>query len=298
MNIRLSCEACHSKNLLQKQIGSQSISLEQLTSNSFQVTNKDYGISLETVWCQDCGLWQPRYCVAFEDVTKFYAKMEDSTYLESSSRRGLSNYKQIQDTLKKYTNQNDQVLEIGAGGGAVINFLKKDGFNAEGLEPNRQFCEFAKEKYGISLMDIPYELLDKNGRYKAVIAFDVIEHLASPAHFLDCIHGCLVDSGIAIIVTPNKSSITARMMKKKWWHIRPPHLFYFDDKNISILAEKHHFKVVQSRQFYWSLPLSYLVEVFQKFIFNRSFVRCPWMSVNIKVNLFDSKVYILQKVGE
>ncbi len=295
MNLRKFCEACQSEKLQPQHVGAQSISKDQLTSDSFAVTNKDYGICLETVHCIDCGLWQPRFCVDFKDVVKFYGTMEDNAYLESSEVRGRSNYQQILNILKEHIGALGPVLEIGAGSGAVVNFLKKDYPSAEGLEPNRQFCAYALEKYGVVLKNIPYELLERNARYKAVIAFDVIEHLTSPAHFLACIHDCLETSGIAIIVTPDIDSFAARMMKKKWWHIRPPHLFYFNDNSFSRLWLRHHFEIIEKRQFYWSLPLAYLIEVLQQWVFRRTFIQCRYLSGTVKINLFDSKMYVLRK---
>ena len=56
------------------------------------------------------------------------------------------------------------------------------------------------------------------GPYDIVSAIDVIEHVDKPLDLLIEIRDLLAADGIGVLVTPDIGSITARLMRRKWWH--------------------------------------------------------------------------------
>lgn len=293
----MTCDSCHSSNLAPRQLCRRPVDLAAVSSDSMRVTNKDYGLCLEMVRCADCGLVQPKYLLAFSDIVKLYASMEDEQYLDSSYLRGVSNYRQIIKDLRSRLPQTARVLEIGSGSGALVHLLRQDFPATEGLEPSRFFCGYAKKKYGVDIMNISVEDLETNGQYDAVVALDVIEHVTSPNRFMTTVVRALKPGGLAIIVTPNLDSVTARVMGQKWWHIRPPHLYYFGDRSFGVLAAKHGFKVVSKRFFTWNLPFSYLANSVQKLVFGRAVVSFKLLKFNVVINTLDSRIYTLENLS-
>lgn len=295
MSERIKCNICESNNIKRHDFCKNPILIDEINANSVRVTNKDYGLCLEMVKCLECGLVQPRYELDFSDVVKLYSDMDDDEYIKSSHLRGLSNYNQIIKILKKHLNKSSRILEIGSGSGVLVGLLKEDFSNVDGIEPSRYFCDYAKEKYDVDMKNISFEMLDGSKKYDAVVALDVIEHVTSPNDFMKVVGDILNDEGITIIVTPNKDSISAKIMGKKWWHIRPPHLFYFDDKSFNVLAKKYNFNFISKKLFYWNLPFYYLIDSLQKLFIGQSLVSFKFLSFNVKINMLDSRLYVLIK---
>lgn len=295
--LRKKCDVCKSFILSNYPVCKKPIKIENLNSNQFKVTNKDYGICVETVKCRNCDLVQPKYEIDFKQIIKFYSDIKDEEYLKTSIIRGKSNYSQISNILKRYLNKSYNILEIGAGSGGLLYQLIKEYKNSRGIEPSSQFCKFAKTNYNIILKNTGYELLNSAKKYNAVIAMDVIEHVSSPDNLMKTIKNLLKPGGISIIVTPDRNSFLAKITKSKWWHIRPPHLYYFNDRSFEYLANKNDLKIIEKYQFYWTFPVYYLLDSLQKWIFKKTFFNFKFLPFNIKLNTFDSKLYILENTS-
>lgn len=294
MDERKKCEACKSESLNAIQIGGHII--KNLTSNQLRVTNKDYGESIETVLCKQCTLVQPKYILNTEDIIKLYSTMDDEEYLNSSDLRGKANYKQIIKIINKldYINTKSAFLEIGAGCGSLLNLLKKNFPSIKGLEPNTSFCKQAKNKYNLEIINSGYENLKTNDKFDCIIALDVIEHVSSPDHFMKTLRDSLTTNGIAIIGTPDIKSITARLFRKKWWHIRPPHIYYFNDKSFGTIATNNGFKISKKGFWHWELPLNYILDSIQKLVFKKTIIHFKFLNFPIHINTYDSKLYVLK----
>lgn len=295
MNTRKICSSCSSDKIKDCIICKQPIAIEKLNSTSVYVTNKDYGCCLDMIKCEDCNLVQVKYELNPNDIIKLYSGMEDKEYLESAYSRGVSNYQQIIPILRDHLSKSARILEIGSGSGALVSLLRKEFLNTVGIEPSSYFCNYAKKKYDIDIKNMPFELLGLDEKFDAIVALDVIEHVVSPSELLELMQSILNDKGIVIIVTPNKDSFFAKIMGKRWWHIRPPHLFYFGDKSFNFLAEKYGFSVISKKFFYWNLSFCYLLDSVQKLLVGKSLFKLKYLDFNVKINMFDSSLYVLKK---
>lgn len=292
MLARKQCEICQTSTLVDYQISSRVI--KSLKSNKVQVTNKDYGVSIQTVICIRCKLVQPKYLLLSNDLVNLYSEMDDRSYLQTSEQRGKSNYSQIKEYINDF-NRSAKILEIGSGSGSLLHLISQNFPNSYGIEPSYSFYKFSKNKYNLTIENIGYENLDTKKKYDIIVALDVIEHVASPNFFFKVVAQIIKPNGRVIIGTPNINSITARLLNKKWWHIRPAHIFYFNNKNFQQLANKHSFKILHIKPFTWNLPFNYLFDSIQKLIIGRSLISLGSKNLNFKLNTFDSNVFILTK---
>ncbi len=289
------CDICGCDELLNYPMGKDIIGFEDLTSANFRVTDKDYGRCVETVKCGNCGLVQPKYILDSRDLIKLYANVDDESYLATSDIRGTSNYRQVIKLIDKFSNNRRNLLEIGAGSGGLLDILKHEFNDIQGVEPSKKFCQFAKEQYGLVLDNIGYENISENRKYDVILALDVIEHVVSVRHFMYKVSQLLTDDGIVIVSTPNKNSLTARLLGKKWWHIRPPHLYYLDKKSFNALMDATGFKIITKAFFYWTFPIGYPIECLQKLLFKKSYISLDKLTFRVKLNTFDSWVYVICK---
>ncbi len=289
------CDICGRDELTTYSMGKDIIGFEELTSANFRVTDKDYGRCVQTVKCRNCGLVQPKYILDSQDLIKLYANVDDESYLATSDIRGNSNYRQVIKLLDKFAKNHGSLLEIGAGSGGLLDSLKHQFNHIYGVEPSEKFCQFARERYGLVLDNTGYEDMSESRKYDVILALDVIEHVASVKHFMDKVFQLLTDDGIVIVSTPNKNSLAARLLGKKWWHIRPPHLYYLDKRSFNVLMDAAGFKIIRRAFFYWTFPISYLIDCLQKLLFKKSYISLDKLTFRVKLNTFDSWVYVICK---
>ena len=59
--------------------------------------------------------------------------------------------------------------------------------------------------------------------FDVVVLADVIEHLDDPVAAVDRCAGLLRPGGVLCVVTPDPSSVTARIAGRRWWGFVPAH---------------------------------------------------------------------------
>lgn len=145
------------------------------------------------------------YVSAFKD-----AAQTQPPVLTAQQRRAYAAYILPQITgLQK----NSRILDVGCGDGSLLEFLKECGFsNSEGVDCSaeqiaRATIRGVRAKEG-NLFD---SLEAEAGKYDAVIAVDVIEHLTKSelVRFGNAVHEALRPGGRFVIQTPNGEGLFA-----------------------------------------------------------------------------------------
>lgn len=107
------------------------------------------------------------------------------------------------ERMKKYGVEKGDVLDIGTGYGLWADYLKKRGFNVDGIEITPEIADYANETYNLSVEATSIEAFQSNRKYDAIFLFDVLEHLEEPEIILQKIKGWLKPHGILYIQVPN-----------------------------------------------------------------------------------------------
>lgn len=260
-----------------------------------RVTDKAYGCCVELLLCNACGLRMPATPIQPAQVVELYKNMDDTVYLRDAKIRGLSNARQVMAILRNFKLQPQSALEIGAGSAYLVQELRKSIDKVEGIEPSRAFCQWAKANLQVELFQGGFEDYPVEARQDLVVALDVIEHVTNPDGFMAALYGHLHPGGLAIVCTPDAGSLVARIMGHKWWHIRPPHIFYFTRRAFRIMARRHGLKVIKEKNFTWTLGLGYLMESIFRLFFGKSPAWITKLETPVPVNTCDSVLFVLQK---
>ena len=124
---------------------------------------------------------------------------------------------------KKFINEYDKVLEVGAGAGFFLYGLNQMGCNTIGLELNKKAIEAAKKRD----VNILNELIEDHAihnleKYDVVCSFQVLEHISDIKGFIEECLKTLKPAGKLIIGVPFNNPYIYRFDK---WHTLnlPPH---------------------------------------------------------------------------
>lgn len=271
------------------------IAAAELLPGNMRVTDKAYGRCIEVLRCGECGLLQPAMPIDSSQIVALYRDMDDNTYLQGADMRGRSNARQVLQILRQLRHPVRTALEVGAGSGFLVRELRSSIDEVVGIEPSVSFCTWARENLQLDLVQVGFEDYPVESRWDLVLALDVIEHVTDPDLFMRALSRWLVPGGVALICTPDVGSLVARTLGKKWWHIRPPHIFYFTRKAFGSLARRHGLDVVRTTGFSWTLGFGYLLESVLQLLFRRSPRWVTRLNFPVRVNTMDSALFVVRK---
>jgi SAM-dependent methyltransferase len=256
-----------------------------LTETDFRITNSDYGKHAEIFECKNCGFHQ---CTHMTDVLKYYEGMEDDEYEKTRKQRAFQEAAVLK-RLNLCGNENIRLLDVGAGSGILVSEANKMGLDAEGVEPSKSLQEIAlSQGLKVHLGTLPHNAL--KGTYDVITLIDVIEHVPNPLEVLQSIAQYLSESGRLVVVTPDRKSKVAKIMGKKWWHLRVAHIGYFDYATIRRALRSTGYEIVSVTRPGWYFPLDYLFVRLLSYLPTCLRVEPPkcFSRVTVKLNLRDS----------
>jgi 2-polyprenyl-6-hydroxyphenyl methylase/3-demethylubiquinone-9 3-methyltransferase len=103
------------------------------------------------------------------------------------------------------------ILDIGCGGGLVTEALTRLGASVTGIDASAELITVAKEHAAEQNLQITYEavfsdvLVKRKKIYDAVLALEVIEHVANPSALLHDMKKLIQPKGVAIVSTLNRT---------------------------------------------------------------------------------------------
>lgn len=156
-------------------------------------------------------------------------------YLDVISNK-LDVSKSINDPLK--------VVDIGCGGGLVLNEIKKRYPNSKlhGVDPS-PLAERASQKFNFNLSKdfYPPKQRDLISGADLILNYDVLEHVANPLIMLENIYADLRNDGILIFSVPDCSTAIKNGDISMCIH---EHLNYFSTTSLKLLVEGAGFQNV------------------------------------------------------
>src|ERR1017187_4390480 len=158
------------------------------------------------------------------------------------------------------------ILDVGTATGFFLDEVLAEGsFAPYGIELSEYAGGIARDKFGAERIHIgtietaPFP----PGFFSAVTMSDLIEHVCDPAVVLARVHELLKPGGVAMIMTPDTTSISRRLMGRRWTQFKLEHLFYFSPATIRRAAASCGFRVLSIERARKVMTLKYLRDQFQ-----------------------------------
>jgi 2-polyprenyl-3-methyl-5-hydroxy-6-metoxy-1,4-benzoquinol methylase len=125
------------------------------------------------------------------------------------------------------------VLECGSGFGELGRILNDRGMDYSGVEPHPVRARYCQE-IGLDVQQVLLNEFSGTGRFESVVIDNVLEHVDDSLEVMLSAHRLLEDSGVLVVIVPNRSDI--RRVRKKWRdkHLWTPrvHINYFTPANL------------------------------------------------------------------
>lgn len=139
-----------------------------------------------------------------------------------------------------------KILEIGSGCGAMLDYLKRRGFDVVGTEINEEYIGVAKKEFDVDLLNMGGEDLKfPDHSFDIVISFDVFEHIPDTVKHLSEVRRVLKKGGYYILQTPNKiTNIPFEIIKEKsFTKYKKYHCSLFTYRGLQKMFSRNGFEV-------------------------------------------------------
>jgi len=123
--------------------------------------------------------------------------------------------------------ENPEVLEVGSGLGYLTYALAQSGYRATGIDISRNAVDSARARFGDLFIhaDVAEYAARHAGRFDAVIACELLEHVVDPVAFVRIALSLIKPSGQLIVTTPNRMVFDPDVLWETdlppvhfWWH--------------------------------------------------------------------------------
>ncbi|HEY6890174.1 MAG TPA: methyltransferase domain-containing protein [Solirubrobacter sp.] len=177
--------------------------------------------------CVECGTVQQPILPQGAELHDLYREMRDDEYLsEEAGRRATAN--RLLDLIGEHVPAG-RLLDVGCGHGLLLDEARGRGYDTVGLELSREGARYGRETLGLDVREVPLESFsqgrngDSPGEFDAIVLADVLEHLDDPVAAIDSCARLLRPAGVLCVVTPDPSSLTAKVAGARWWGYLPAH---------------------------------------------------------------------------
>jgi 2-polyprenyl-3-methyl-5-hydroxy-6-metoxy-1,4-benzoquinol methylase len=147
-------------------------------------------------------------------------------------------------------------FEIGAGFGPLLDGARQLGFEVAGIEPSDQAARFGREVMGLD--GLRHGLFDPSewpaSFCDVIYSYMVIEHVSDLHEFAGGMYKMLKPGGLAIVGTENHHNVWVMVRRVRSWlkgrrlpefQTASHHTFYFSDKSLCRLLERHGLQIVR-----------------------------------------------------
>lgn len=205
------------------------------------------GRELNVFLCNDCGLIQQLPLPSSAELQRYYAteyrqdykktRQPKSKHVLRAARLAVAR----EHFLRSTGITKGGLLDVGAGGGEFVAICNRSGFQAEGVEPNIGYSEYARSQYGANVRTM--ELADLDGSYDVITLFHVLEHLPSPTAVFSRLHQLLNPGGCLFVEVPWGLSPSISPSNRFF----KAHLYYFELETLAACASSH-FELIASNR--------------------------------------------------
>jgi SAM-dependent methyltransferase len=198
----------------------------EIIAASDQIRFKCFGHKKQIVKCTRCELVQLFPFWNSKELDFLY-----NGYSLKSDFSGQKKTKNVNKYVEKYVKRHDRILEIGAGGGDDLFYLKNKGYNIVGIDKDPSVCD------GVNILNFSVDnLCDRE--FDFIYGIHLLEHIEDPSAFISEVHRLLASGGKFLFEIPNVDDPLLSLYHSKaynafYWY--PFHLFCYSSGTIAKL---------------------------------------------------------------
>ena len=198
-----------------------------------------------------CGfLYCPRYPDESE-LQRLYSSMSDNEHSGNPNLERITKEGYAKDVVAHSAHMPiRRVLEVGADNGSLAKIISKklqiDEYHC--VEPNKEVHDRLSEVSNVFIHASLDDAIKAGGKFDAIIAVHVLDHIRNLDHTLDTIHRALRTGGLFYAVVHNEKSLLAKLLGRRWpaYCLQHPHLF--NKNNLPLVLRRSNYAKFEVRR--------------------------------------------------
>ncbi len=195
---------------------------------------------LDVFFCHSCSLLQLNPPVPAHLLFSHYQ------HLSSASNTNLQHLQNVSDLLKKISNSQSRILEIGSNDGSLLKFIKKWSKLTVGVDPAQNLIDVSQSSahfvYPIFFNEeTALQIKNKYSEFDQIVALNVVAHTSDFISLLRGVNLLLAKNGIFIFEFSNVSDTVLQGQFDTVYH---EHAYYFSAHSIQAALEKTGFQIL------------------------------------------------------
>lgn len=207
--------------------------------------------------CSDCGTLYMSPRPTEKIMADYYASSENYAYWAkhifpaSETIRREKIHKpwllRVIDLAKRHGVTTGRLIEVGPGFGTFCNVAIESGVFREvvAIEPTPELAQACRDR---NVPVIESRIEDISHEFESadiVVAFEVIEHLFEPMHFIDQAARLVKPGGLLILSCPNGEGFDIAELGSKSLAVDAEHVNLFNPRSLSAMVEKVGFETIE-----------------------------------------------------
>lgn len=172
--------------------------------------------------CAGCGLWFLADLPADPEIyyDDEYHDFPDQDQLARVVARESYQIGHLLQVIEPY----GRLVEVGGAWGVFSTQARDAGFDVHVIEMDARCCSYLQDVVDVAATcsGRPEEVLVDMPASRAIVLWQVLEHLPEPVAFLDAVAGNLQPGGVLLLATPNPDSLGFRLFGSRWPHLDAP----------------------------------------------------------------------------
>ena len=154
------------------------------------------------------------------------------------------------DQISVYFSCPGTILDIGCGLGDLLSVFKEKGWSCLGIEFNKFAAGFAREKFGLNIIDRSvFDFDPAEAQFDCIMLWGVLEHFTRPMEVLEKVHQLLKKGGLLVLEVPNADSILVRYYERFGGYVDriiegDRHIMLFSVESLKEMTDRAGFKLV------------------------------------------------------
>ena len=214
--------------------------------------------SFKIVICKNCGLVYINPRLDSKTLDQLYNKdnkdFDDQhfktniNYYINTKKDDKKTFERRLNLIQKYKKQG-KLLDIGCSIGTFLDIARKKGWDTFGIDLSKASIDYCTKELKLNVKQGKLEDIKfPSNSFDVVIMSDLLEHVPNPIATLKEANRILKKEGLLFITTPDIGSITAKLMRTRWVHLKPrEHIYYFTPKTIERILSKTGFKLIECK---------------------------------------------------
>ena len=196
----------------------------------------------DIVRCSACGHMQVARMPPTAALEEQYGEVSEAAYLDEEKGQRATAARAL-ERIERHVSQG-AICDLGCWLGFLLAEAADRGWEAWGVEPSRFASAFARERFGLNVQTAGLNSAElPEGRFRAVVMGDVIEHLPNPGAALERVARLLEPGGALYLALPDAGSRVARLLGARWWSVLPTHVQYFTRQSLAGLLVRKGYAV-------------------------------------------------------